>query len=319
MHLLCTLSQENLDLAVAEILALYKPRIYTQSSNFLLFQTNKKDLYKRLAYTNEVYQVLITSTYKSFPPAVSKFRWSKHYNKSFCVRSFTKDVNEKEIAGNIWRALKHPVVDLTNPQTFFGIFSSKQQLIIGKRLWTNEKEFLKRKAHLKPALHPSSLHPKLARAMINLTGKTKGTIVDPFCGSGGILIEALFLGFDVIGTDLDPIMIQRAQTNINYYNFKRNRYQLSCKDALTFQKKCSAIVTDLPYGKNTKSTDIEQLYELFLKHSASLTNTMVVGFPDFINVEKRVKKIKTKWKIKHAFTYYLHKSLSKMIYVFEQK
>jgi len=59
--------------------------------------------------------------------------------------------------------------------------------IDGKEL---KSGFGKRKPHMRPGFHPSSLNPKLARAFVNLTGIRKGTIVDMFCGTGGILIEA---------------------------------------------------------------------------------------------------------------------------------
>lgn len=50
------------------------------------------------------------------------------------------------------------------------------------------------------------IEPRLARACINLAvgHKDFATVVDPFCGSGTILLEANLMGFNVVGGDLDP-------------------------------------------------------------------------------------------------------------------
>ncbi len=61
------------------------------------------------------------------------------------------------------------------------------------------------------------LPPKLARMMINLTGldPSVSTILDPFCGSGTIPMEAALLGFKhVIGTDISKKAIADTQSNI---------------------------------------------------------------------------------------------------------
>ncbi len=58
----------------------------------------------------------------------------------------------------------------------------------------------------KPIVFPEiSISPSLARLLINLTGlREKGKILDPFCGTGTILLEALKMGIDCIGVDKNP-------------------------------------------------------------------------------------------------------------------
>lgn len=50
------------------------------------------------------------------------------------------------------------------------------------------------------------LEPRLARACINLAVGTRetATVVDPFCGSGTVLLEADLMGLNQIGGDIDP-------------------------------------------------------------------------------------------------------------------
>lgn len=62
------------------------------------------------------------------------------------------------------------------------------------------------------------LPPKLAQIMINLSGKTPAdtpAILDPFCGFGTVLQEALLMGFTrVMGSDKSPRMVEAARDNI---------------------------------------------------------------------------------------------------------
>ncbi|MDD5749991.1 MAG: methyltransferase domain-containing protein [Patescibacteria group bacterium] len=69
------------------------------------------------------------------------------------------------------------------------------------------------------------LPPKLAQIMINLAsqGKKDKTILDPFCGSGTILQEALLLGFDKIyGTDISAKAVADSQANILWLAKQQN-------------------------------------------------------------------------------------------------
>lgn len=63
--------------------------------------------------------------------------------------------------------------------------------------------------------------PKLARTMINLVvGQTcyakRPLIIDPFCGSGNVLIEAMMLGYDVSGSDISEKAVADSIKNIEW-------------------------------------------------------------------------------------------------------
>ena len=63
----------------------------------------------------------------------------------------------------------------------------------------DKKRFEERRAPMRPFFSPVSLHPKYARYLINTSGTAEGdTLLDPFCGTGGILIEASMLGRKII-------------------------------------------------------------------------------------------------------------------------
>ncbi len=62
------------------------------------------------------------------------------------------------------------------------------------------------------------LPPKLARILINLTGATNDqTLLDPFCGSGTVVNEAMSLGFkNILGSDLSEKAIDDTKKNIDW-------------------------------------------------------------------------------------------------------
>lgn len=66
------------------------------------------------------------------------------------------------------------------------------------------------------------LPPKLARIMVNLSGVNpeKHAILDPFCGTGVILQEALLDGFTVNGTDLSEKMVDYTKKNLEWFGKK---------------------------------------------------------------------------------------------------
>ena len=69
------------------------------------------------------------------------------------------------------------------------------------------------------------LPPKLAQIIINLAAGElcEGTILDPFCGTGVILQEALLDGFNVYGTDLEARMIDYSRANVTWLE-ERSRH-----------------------------------------------------------------------------------------------
>lgn len=85
------------------------------------------------------------------------------------------------------------------------------------------------------------LPPKLAQIMVNLAvgNATKATILDPFCGTGTVLQEALLKGYDVCGSDLSQKMIDYTTENLAWlqskYHITGTVRSLEQADAMTHQ------------------------------------------------------------------------------------
>lgn len=298
------ISQKNLPLGIAEIKALYP--VIGHHGKFVFVKKDAKP--KKLAYTKEVYDILFQSDINYLLKDIQKYNWNKKIKKTYCIRSHAL---EKEIADTIWLALKKPHVDLQNPKQLIHFFVIGKKVYCGLLEWKNDNAFFQRKAHLRPELYPVSLDPQLALAMVNLSkGKS---IIDPFCGTGGILIEGAFAGRKMYGYDISRWMLEKCKKNLNFYKLKT---EVAGGDATVFRKKCDAIVTELPFGKNTKSQDLVALYTVFLLNAKKNTKKIVASFPDFVDYKKLLKQ--TGWHIENDFSIYVHKSLTKHVVVMKK-
>lgn len=52
---------------------------------------------------------------------------------------------------------------------------------------------------------PAKFHPPVLRCLIERFSRPGETILDPFCGSGTLLVEALLRGRNAVGLDIDPV------------------------------------------------------------------------------------------------------------------
>ena len=68
------------------------------------------------------------------------------------------------------------------------------------------------------------LPPKLAQILINLCGPLKpdSVVLDPFCGTGVVLQEALLMGYSAYGTDISERMVEYANKNLNWLVKSKN-------------------------------------------------------------------------------------------------
>ena len=69
------------------------------------------------------------------------------------------------------------------------------------------------------------LPPKLAQILINLAGELRpgATVLDPFCGTGVVLQEALLMGYRAYGTDVSERMVEYSQRNLEWLAGVRGR------------------------------------------------------------------------------------------------
>jgi 23S rRNA G2445 N2-methylase RlmL len=90
-----------------------------------------------------------------------------------------------------------------------------------------------------------ALRPVAAAAMVRLAGAPAGRLLDPCCGSGTIVQEALAAGWDAQGSDADQEAVDAARANVADAIIQR-------ADALDLPHPdgaFDAVVTNLPFGR----------------------------------------------------------------------
>jgi tRNA (guanine10-N2)-dimethyltransferase len=154
-------------------------------------------------------------------------------------------------------------VNLSSPKSDIRIVFS-EHAHIGRAMASIERAaFEKRKNRYMPFVYPASLHPKFARALVNLTLTPEGgRLLDPFSGTGAILSEASMIGLHAIGSDFSGRMIEGSRKNLAHL---KQDAELHLCDVGAIEEEIGAvdgIATDPPYGRST-STDGERLPQLY--------------------------------------------------------
>jgi len=152
-------------------------------------------------------------------------------------------------------------VSLNNPETEYRAILSEDKCYFGKVLFSiNRAGYDARNPGKRDFFHPGVMMPRMARTLVNIAGvQTGDRVLDPFCGTGGILIEAELLGAVSIGSDFDPVMVLGSRQNV-----LQSFLMLADAARLPFQDhSIDSVVTDLPYGQSVciKKTDtMDNLY-----------------------------------------------------------
>ncbi|KYH36194.1 MAG: tRNA (guanine-N2)-dimethyltransferase [Candidatus Hecatellales archaeon B24] len=231
---------------------------------------------------------------------------------------------EREIGAMIWRRVKGVKVDLKRPEKLFiGLTLKNGDFLFGVSLWQIPfKDFSARKPARKPFSHPSTLQPKFARCMVNLSRvKRGGVLYDPFCGAGTILVEAGLIGVKPLGGDLQTGMVMGARENLLHY--RAGSPLLMVADALHPPVRLvDAIATDPPYGRSasTAGRRFEELLEGFLNASAEILSDggfLCMASPLEAGVPAMAESLGFKTVEKHAI--HIHRSLTRLVVVLRLK
>lgn len=142
----------------------------------------------------------------------------------------------------------HAYPNLDTPQHRFLVVVQHDRLWFGEILVEGQHAYVRHDA--KPYRTSSSLPSRLARALVNLVSPPACSILDPFCGTGSILLEAQSLGLAVYGVDKNTKMVGMSRRNLRHYGYAG---EVLPGDAQECQQTAGAIVTDLPYGRLLKS------------------------------------------------------------------
>lgn len=180
---------------------------------------------------------------------------------------------EEEVGRLILQKRPDLRVELGNPvHPFVGLLTGKEIVFGLKSIEVRIGDFISRRPRSKPFFHPASMSPVLARTMVNLSRCGEGKLLlDPFCGTGGILVEAGLTGRRVLGSDVKIEMVSGTLQNLSHCGVSPDGLTVSEISHLPFVK-VDSIATDAPYGKlsTTLGVQPESVIKRFLNSAAKI-------------------------------------------------
>jgi tRNA (guanine10-N2)-dimethyltransferase len=278
MKLMFELSKEHATLPTAEALASLNAEqmgatIVNSNEDVLIVETkqdtsNVKRLAERLAFTFMIDEFLFScpATLDDILQHAEKHPLPLKGSVAIRCKNRSSQISSEHLIdrlGDIYT--RQRLVNLTKPDIEVRAIITENTAYLGiKKADLDTSHFQQRRGHLRPFLSPITLHPKIARAMVNLSQVKKNQILlDPFCGTGGILLEAGLLGAQIIGGDIEQKMIDGSQKNLEFYHLKKYRlYRADIGEISQYAPLVDAIATDFPYARST-TTKGEQLTQLY--------------------------------------------------------
>ncbi len=251
-------------------------------------------------------------------------------NETFSVRitrvgDSSKSLSSTELERSIGKIIKENLgqakVNLKNPIRKIQGILTDEEFLLGLNIFEKDRELIQRGPRKRPAFHPSTMEPKLARCMVNLSrAKKDDFLLDPFCGVGGILIEAGLIGCKILGCDLSSNMIEGTKKNLKHFKLEAQGIIMSDARKIAFIP-VDNIVTDPPYGKNSSSlgVELENLFRDFIYSAYNvLKEDCYISFssPKGANLVNLGEDIG--FKLVEVHDVYIHRSLTREIIVFKR-
>ncbi|MFZ2498103.1 MAG: methyltransferase domain-containing protein [Methanosarcina sp.] len=291
----------------------------------------KGHITERLAMTHHILKVvgITDNTQEAVLKLAEAFEPSAYIKEgqNFVVRAkrirhhvdFPGEFLEQKIGGCIYR--KGFRANMQNPDVEFRLILS-EKAVLGTLLSSIDRSAYEcRTPQNKPFFHPGVLMPRVARALTNLSGIKPGELsLDPFCGTGGILVEAGLVGARVIGIDAQEKLVVGARMNLEAFELD---YALLEGDACRVPLKDStinAVVTDPPYGRSAAilAESLEKLYSCALEE---IQRVLKPGGIAVVVSDKAALEYgeKAGLKVLEIYVQRVHRSLTRTITIFQKK
>lgn len=324
MRLLFELSGEEVQLARLEVLASIEAlggahEVEDEYGGLLVLRSEIEPtrIGKRIALCHFVDEVLGQGTIEELKSLVTRM---PPLGGSFALRKRRigrREGNAEEVASILGGKNR---VDLDNPDFTIRLIISRKNYLCLQRYAVDRKGFEKRKVENRPFFYPISIHPKFARVLVNLSRVKEGDrLLDPFCGTGGILIEAGLVKARIIGNDVKKEMVRGCAENLNHYGLEGELLQCDVSEIENEIEEVDAIATDPPYGRSTTTLG-EGIPSLYERTFSSLSRILKKGgylsmiLPSKELIMKRVSGLE----LKECYPSRIHRSLTRYFCTFRR-
>jgi tRNA (guanine10-N2)-dimethyltransferase len=244
-------------------------------------------------------------------------------SKSYAVASEILDRKSCGDLGALIKARTNAKVSLENPDVLFHVESGDGELVLGMTTQGRKKfNWRERRPRARKFFLPSAIYPKFARVLVNLSRVREGELfLDPFCGTGSLLIESAVLGMRSIGIDLTRWIARGALKNLKGFSLDFEAILRADSTSKSFPiRSVDGIATDVPYGRasSTKGKDTERIIGEFLQGAADILSSessrskyCVVMHPSHVELRFDHKS----FELTERHFVYVHRNLTRAISV----
>ena len=326
LEVLCVLEAEGI---LAEEKFSFEQCLVVEIPDYVEFeQSSSLRVASRLAMSHRILKVVgisdveedgILSLSKDFDPA-----GFIQEGQTFAVRMKRLGKNAGPCSENIERKMGAGIysmgfsVNLRDPDVTFRLLINEKAIFGTVIREIDRGDFESRNPQNKPFFHPGVLMPRVARALINISKIKPGELLlDPFCGTAGVLVEAGVIGVKVVGNEYQEKIVSGAKLNLSCFNVD---YELVAGDAcnLSFRDgSFDAIITDPPYGRSA-AIKAESLSHLYRGSFVEMYRVLKKGTYLIMISERDVTDMgrKTGFAVRDVYRWRVHKSLTRLFTVF---
>jgi len=165
--------------------------------------------------------------------------------------------------------------NMTDPTLMLGVTKYKDKWLFGISV-TNDYKW---KAHdNKPCTYSNSLGIRVAKSIVNLanSGYKERKVIDACCGVATTLLEGLFAGYDIEGTELSPKTAANAKENLRFFGYPEKVKNMNMNDIEDNYEGC---IIDIPYGLFSHTT--KELQQEMMDTARRISKRLVlVSFED---------------------------------------
>lgn len=278
-----------------------------------------KNFENRVAFTRIISRYLFHSTLVNLERDLRQMDFQA---SSFAIRIKNYSNQDIDTRGleKMLGGLYHKKVDLDYPEKVIRVVITDEGAYVGFVIYDDlHKRFNIRKNEFRPFRTNLSLAPNYARFLVNVARvKEKDTILDPFCGSGSIVMEASAMGINANGMDIDKDMIAGAKLNLKHFSLDASLHVGDVSNITKYFDSVDAIVTDPPYGRSA-FINKEKVSELYIRSFAEFKKlvksggyiSIILPHYDHIKIATKYFKLIEYHKVK------VHRSLDRYFCVFK--
>ncbi|MEM0384362.1 MAG: THUMP domain-containing protein [Candidatus Caldarchaeum sp.] len=183
-------------------------------------------------------------------PGVEKFRVDVVKLGGAAVNSVEVEKKTAEALSSLFPRLR---VCMDEPDIVVGVLVLPDTYVAGLLKAVKPKHFFQlRRAGRRPFRIPSALQPKLARCLVNLSvASLDCNLLDPFAGSGAVVVEAGLLGHEAVGLELRTWISNGMAANTSFFCPSVCHVVQGDAARMPFRRAFAAVATDPPYGKSS--------------------------------------------------------------------